>query len=272
VRPSWLAASLPGDLSARIEGIPVMMHSAPTEPPVLSREELLPLLATMLRIRTFEEAIEWLFLDGRVPGFVHLYTGEEAVAAGVCAALRPDDYVTSTHRGHGHAIAKGVALDRMAAELLGKRDGVCRGKGGSMHVADFRLGILGANGIVGGGLGLATGAALSARLRGTDQVAVCFFGDGAANKGTFHEALNLAAIRALPVVFVCENNQYAQFTGVEYALSVPDAIDVAGVEAYYKNGLLLISIPKVEHVQPRKSYRDLSPSARMTIAAISLSE
>lgn len=187
-----------------------------------SRELLRSILTTMVRIRTFEETMEELYKTGRVPGFLHLYIGEEAIAAGVCAALRPDDYITSTHRGHGHAIAKGARLDRMAAELLGKATGTCRGKGGSMHVADFGKGMLGANGIVGGGFGIAVGAALSATLRGTGQVAVCFFGDGAANKGTFHEALNFAAIRRLPAIFVCENNQFAQFTTVKYDLPVPD--------------------------------------------------
>ncbi len=147
----------------------------------------------------------------------------------MCAALRDDDYLTSTHRGHGHAIAKGMTMDALMAELYGKVTGACRGRGGSMHVADFSLGMLGANGIVGGGFGIAAGAALSARLRGTDQVAACFFGDGAINKGTFHEALNFAALHDLGVVYVCENNQYAQFTARERTTSVDDlAVRAAG--------------------------------------------
>jgi len=176
----------------------------------------------MVRIRVFEERISELFLAGKLPGFVHTYIGQEAIAAGVCAALRDDDYITSTHRGHGHAIAKGLGPDRIMAELYGKATGACSGRGGSMHVADFSLGMLGANGIVGGGFGIAAGAALSARYRGTDQVAVCFFGDGGINKGSFHEALNFAAVQNLGAVFVCENNQYAQFTDRARTTSVTD--------------------------------------------------
>lgn len=188
----------------------------------VARETALEIHRTMVRIRVFESRVEQLFLAGKLPGFVHTYLGEEAIAAGVCAVLRDDDYITSTHRGHGHAIAKGMTTDVLMAELYGKETGVCRGRGGSMHVADFSLGMLGANGIVGGGFGIATGAALSAKYRGTDQVTVCFFGDGAINKGTFHEALNFAAVHRLPVVFVCENNQYAQFTAQSKTTSVDD--------------------------------------------------
>ena len=177
---------------------------------------------TMVRIRLFEERVQELFLARKLPGFVHVYLGEEAVAAGVCAALRPDDYITSTHRGHGHAIAKGVGLDRLMAELYGKETGVCCGRGGSMHVADFGLGMLGANGIVAAGCGIATGAGLSALYRGSGQVAACFFGDGGINKGAFHEAMNFAAVKRLPVVFVCENNRYAQYTAFERTTSVQD--------------------------------------------------
>ena len=177
---------------------------------------------TMVRIRVFESRVEELFKAGRLPGFVHTYLGQEAIAAGVCAVLGRDDYITSTHRGHGHAIAKGIELGPIMAELYGKETGTCRGRGGSMHVADFSVGMLGANGIVGGGLGIAAGAALSARYRGTDQVAVAFFGDGGINKGTFHEALNFAATHRLGVVYVCENNQYAQFTSRLRTTSVED--------------------------------------------------
>ena len=167
---------------------------------------------TMLRIRKFEDKIEALVFDGKLGGFVHQYTGEEAVATGVCTALTDLDYITSTHRGHGHLIAKGGDLNLMMAELFGKQTGYCKGKGGSMHIADLDLGILGANGIVGGGPPLATGAGLSCWYRGTDQVSVCFFGDGASNQGTTHEAMNLASLKKLPVVFVAENNQFGEFT------------------------------------------------------------
>ena len=162
----------------------------------------------MKRIREFESKAKELFADGRIPGFVHLYIGEEAVATGVCANLEDRDYITSTHRGHGHIVAKGGDLKVMMAELYGKETGYCKGKGGSMHIADASKGILGANGIVGAGHNIAVGAGLSASVRGTDQVCACFFGDGSTNQGTFHEAMNLAAIWKLPVIFVCENNNY----------------------------------------------------------------
>jgi len=188
----------------------------------LDFDQAMALHRTMVRIRVFESRVQELFAQGKLPGFVHTYVGEEAIAAGVCAQLRSDDYITSTHRGHGHAIAKGVSLRALMAELYGKETGVCKGRGGSMHVADFSLGMLGANGIVGGGFGIAAGAGLSARCRETDQVAVCFFGDGGINKGTFHEALNFAAVHQLPVVYVCENNEYAQFTAASRTTSVED--------------------------------------------------
>jgi TPP-dependent pyruvate/acetoin dehydrogenase alpha subunit len=195
-------------LTATIEGI--------------ERQDLLDLHRTMVRIRVFESRVEELFSEGKLPGFVHTYLGEEAIAAGVCGQLHEDDYITSTHRGHGHAIAKGMSPRALMAELYGKVDGACQGRGGSMHVADFSLGMLGANGIVGGGFGIAAGAALSAVYRDTGQVAVCFFGDGGSNKGTFHEALNFASVHRLPVVYVCENNEYAQFTAAGRTTSVKD--------------------------------------------------
>ena len=188
----------------------------------VEQSEALALHRTMVLIRVFESRVEELFKAGKLPGFVHTYLGEEAIAAGLCGQLRPDDYITSTHRGHGHAIAKGMSPAALMAELYGRAEGACRGRGGSMHVADFSLGMLGANGIVGGGFGIAAGAALSARHRGTDQVAVCFFGDGGINKGTFHEALNFASVHRLGVVYVCENNQYAQFTSRSRTTSVED--------------------------------------------------
>lgn len=172
----------------------------------------LELYRRMLLIRRFEEQVDDLYRSARMPGLAHLYIGEEAVAVGVCAALRRDDYITSTHRGHGHCLAKGAAVDRMFAELLGKADGYCRGKGGSMHIADQERGNLGANAIVGGSAGIATGAALSAQKRGTDQVAVCFFGDGALGQGLVYEAMNMASLWKLPVIYVCENNLYGEYT------------------------------------------------------------
>ena len=174
----------------------------------------------MLLTRHFDERVGRLFQEGRLAGSTHLYVGEEAIAAGVIAHLRRDDYITSTHRGHGHCIAKGGDLKLMFAELLGRRDGYCKGKGGSMHIADITFGHLGANGIVGGGLTIATGAALACKYRHTDQVAVCFFGEGAVNIGPFHESLNLAQLWKLPVIYVCENNLYGMSTHLAGAASV----------------------------------------------------
>jgi pyruvate dehydrogenase E1 component alpha subunit len=183
---------------------------------------------TMVSIRAFEERVSKEFAAGNIPGFVHLYIGEEATATGACAVLREDDFITSTHRGHGHLIAKGGSPDRMMAELYGRETGYCKGKGGSMHIADTDLGILGANGIVGAGVTLAAGAGLSARLRGTDQVVVCFLGDGASNRGTFHEGINLAAVWQLPVVYVIENNLYAEKTRIADTYRLPDLSGRAG--------------------------------------------
>jgi pyruvate dehydrogenase E1 component alpha subunit len=183
----------------------------------------------MIRIRVLEEGIERHFLAGEIPGFAHLSIGQEAVAAGTCAALRRDDYIASTHRGHGHTLAKGAEMRTMLAELFARSTGLCKGKGGSMHIADFSVGMLGANGVVAGGFGLVAGAALSAKLRGTDQVAVCFFGDGATNRGPFHENLNLAAVWDLPALFVLENNQYASTTSTAETMKIEDvAIRAAG--------------------------------------------
>jgi TPP-dependent pyruvate/acetoin dehydrogenase alpha subunit len=176
------------------------------------RDVALQLYETMQRIRCFEMAVVELFARGKIPGFLHTYVGEEAVAAGVCAVLRKDDYIISTHRGHGHLIAKGGRLDLMMAELFGRRTGYCKGKGGSMHIAEPDLGMLGANAIVGAGTVIINGAALTAQYLGTDQVAVAFFGDGASNTGAFHEAMNLASTWGLPTIFVCENNGYAEST------------------------------------------------------------
>ncbi len=181
----------------------------------------------MCEIRQFEDKVHDIFQTGVLPGFVHLYAGQEAVAVGVCAHLDDKDSITSTHRGHGHCIAKGCDLDGMMAEIYGKATGLCKGKGGSMHIADVEKGMLGANGIVGGGFPLAVGAALTAKTLNTDAVAVCFFGDGANNHGTFHEGINMAAIWKLPVIFVAENNGYAEATPFHYASSCTNIADRA---------------------------------------------
>ena len=178
----------------------------------LDREKALHFYRQMLRIRLFEEQVNQLYLSAKMPGLAHLYIGEEAIAVGVCEALRRDDYITSTHRGHGHCLAKGASVDRMFAELLGKAPGYCRGKGGSMHIADQETGNLGANAIVGGSAGIATGAAMSARMRGSGQVAVCFFGEGAFGQGLLYEVMNMASLWKLPILYVCENNQYNEYT------------------------------------------------------------
>ncbi len=186
----------------------------------IGAETLQDLYVTMRRIRAFEDKTADLFEEGVVKGTAHSYKGEEAIAAGVCEALRDDDIIASYHRGHGHCIAKGARIDRMMAELMGRQTGYCQGLGGSMHIADMELNIMGANGIVGAAMPLATGAGLAAKLQGTDRVAVAFFGDGASNQGVFHESLNLAAVWKLPVIFVCENNQYALSTSYRNTTSV----------------------------------------------------
>jgi len=187
---------------------------------ILGPEQLLRALRQMHLIRAFEEKAEALYALGRVHGTMHLYIGEEAIATGACLALRPDDCILSTHRGHGHCLAKGADVKRMMAEFMGKATGYCRGRGGSMHIADVETGNLGANGVVGGGLPMSTGVGLGLRMQGSDRLCVCFFGDGAANEGAFHEALNLAAIWKLPVVYICENNQYALSMPVQKGCAV----------------------------------------------------
>ncbi len=191
--------------------LPSQVEQAP-ELAEVSHDEWLRMYELMVKIRAFEEQVNELYLSGKMPGLAHLYIGQEAIAVGVCQALRPDDYITSTHRGHGHCLAKGASVDRMFAELLGKAPGYCHGKGGSMHIADPDSGNLGANAIVGGSTGIATGAALSAKMRGTDQVAVCFFGEGALGQGILYEVMNMASLWKLPVIYVCENNQYTEYT------------------------------------------------------------
>lgn len=204
------------------------------------------LLRQMIVIRAFEEKAEELYALGKIHGTMHLSIGMEASAVGAIAALRPDDYVLSTHRGHGHCIAKGADLDRMMAEFMGKETGYCRGRGGSMHIADVEGGNLGANGVVAGGIPIAVGVGLSQKMQRTGRVCLCFFGDGAANSGPFHEALNMAAIWTLPVVFVCENNQYAMSYPASKAFAIERIADRAAAygmpgEAVDGNDLLAVA-------------------------------
>ena len=193
----------------------------------MTRESLLQAYRTMRTIREFEERVHVDFATGEIPGFVHLYAGEEASATGICMHLNRDDYIASTHRGHGHCIAKGVDPIGMMAEIWGKRTGTCKGKGGSMHIADLEVGMLGANGIVGGGGPLICGTALASKLRGSNNVGVCFFGDGASNQGTIFEAMNLAAVWKLPVIFVGENNGYAEATASNFSVACENIADRA---------------------------------------------
>ncbi len=193
----------------------------------LSRETLIEVYRRMRTIRSFEEKLQELVAAGKVGGFMHLYAGQEAIAVGVCSHLSDDDLVGSTHRGHGHCIAKGVDVKAMMAELFGRVTGTNRGKGGSMHIADVDKGMLGANGIVGGGIPLVTGAALTAQVLGKDNVAVGFFGDGATNQGQFHESLTMASNWKLPVVYVCENNGFGEFTPTEFVVPVKDIVERA---------------------------------------------
>jgi acetoin:2,6-dichlorophenolindophenol oxidoreductase subunit alpha len=208
---------------------------APTELPAA---DLVALHRAMVRIRRVEERLSQLFADGEVPGFIHLSIGQEAIAAGVGAVLRRDDTVASTHRGHGHALAKGMALDAFFAEIMGRDTGICRGRGGSMHVADMAVGMLGANGIVGAGIPLVTGSALAHQVRGTGGVAVAFFGDGALAEGVLHESLNLAALWKLPALFVCENNGWSEFspTARQFTANVRDLARAFGIESEQVDG------------------------------------
>ena len=193
----------------------------------ISNETLLDLHRRMVRIRHFEETAGKMMEDGKIPGALHLYVGEEAIASGVMIHLSNEDQITSTHRGHGHLIAKGGEFDRMFAELFGRATGYCKGKGGSMHISNMDLGMLGANGIVGGGPPIAVGAAFSNKYRKTDNVACCFFGDGASNEGSFHEAANMASLYKLPVIFVCENNGYGEYTPQANHQAIVDVADRA---------------------------------------------
>ena len=229
----------------------------------IDKQRLIDMYTRMLLIRRFEERSSELLYAGELPGAVHSYIGEEAVAVGVCANLRSDDRITSTHRPHGHLIAKGGDLKLMMAELLGKKTGYCKGKGGSMHMADYSIGILGACAIVGAGLSIATGAALAAKLQRIDQVTVCFFGDGAANEGSFHESVNLASIWKLPVVYVCENNMYAVTTPVSYAIAVKDFADRAaayGIPGVVVDGQDVMAVYEATKVAVERARQGAGPS------------
>ncbi len=224
----------------------------------LSKESLLSLYRGMLLIRRFEERVAELFARGKLPGFVHLYIGEEAIAVGVCAVLRDNDFITSTHRGHGHLIAKGGDVAKMMAEIYGKSTGYCKGKGGSLHITDVSVGMLGANGIVCGGVPIAVGAAYgSAKIRGTDQVAVAFFGDGATSEGAFHEACNMASAWKLPAIFVCENNLYG--VGTRLGRVAPTEDLIARASGY---GMPAVSVDGNDVIAVREAAKEALARAR----------
>jgi pyruvate dehydrogenase E1 component alpha subunit len=213
----------------------------------VEKVKLIEMYRKLLELRKFEEKCWDLFSQNLIPGTIHLYLGQEAVAVGVCSNLNVDDYVQSTHRGHGHCLAKGARMDKMFAELMGKATGYCKGKGGSMHITDASVGLLGACGVVGSGIVMAPGAGLSAKLRGTDQVVVCFFGDGASNTGNFHEGINIAAAWDLPVIFVCENNLYAmgtKQTDVMKIKNVADRADSYGIPGVICDGNDVVDVYK----------------------------
>lgn len=222
------------------------------------------MLRKMLEIRLFEEKIEALFMKNLIGGTVHLYIGEEAVAVGACAALQKEDYIISNHRGHGHCIAKGADSRKMMAEILGKETGYCRGKGGSMHVSDIETGNLGANGIVGAGISIASGAALALKLQQRKQVVVCFFGDGAANTGSFHEGINLASVNSLPVVFVCENNCYAissSFSNTFCISNISDRAQSYGIPGISIDGMDVIGVYEaMQHAVDRARKGGVDPA------------
>ena len=229
----------------------------------LTQDQLLWIYDRMRLIREFENRASALFAAGKLPGFVHLYAGEEAIGVGIMANLTDRDFITSTHRGHGHCIAKGVEVNGMMAELYGKATGSCKGKGGSMHIADVDKGMLGANGIVGAGGPLACGPGLMAKVKGTDQVTICFFGDGAAEQGTMHESMNLASIWKLPVIFVCENNGYAESTPVHYHSASKDIADRAtayNMSGFTVNGTDVFAVYEAAHEAVARARRGEGPT------------
>ncbi|WP_112323019.1 thiamine pyrophosphate-dependent dehydrogenase E1 component subunit alpha [Oceanibium sediminis] len=213
-------------------------------PAKTNTDDYLRMYRQMVRIRTFEDNANQLYLSAKMPGLTHMYSGEEAVAVGICEALTDDDRITSTHRGHGHCVAKGAEFKAMFCELLGKEEGYCRGKGGSMHIADQGHGNLGANAIVGGSMGIATGSALRAKLLGHDDVTVCFFGDGATAQGLMYEVMNMAALWKLPVIYACENNGYSEYTKTEEiaAGSITARAEAFGIEAHQVDGQDVLAV------------------------------
>ena len=217
---------------------------SPAKPKKSNANDYLRMFTQMARIRAFEDQANQLYLSAKMPGLTHMYSGEEAVAVGICEALRVSDKITSTHRGHGHCVAKGAEFKEMFCELLGKEEGYCRGKGGSMHIADQSNGNLGANAIVGGSMGIATGAAFSAKLLGTDDVTVCFFGDGATAQGLLYEVMNMAALWHLPVIYACENNGYSEYTKTEEiaAGSITARAEAFGIEAHTVDGQDVLAV------------------------------
>lgn len=229
----------------------------------LTQDQLLWIYDRMRLIREFENRASALFAAGKLPGFVHLYAGEEAIGVGIMVNLTDRDFITSTHRGHGHCIAKGVEVNGMMAELYGKATGSCKGKGGSMHIADVDKGMLGANGIVGAGGPLACGPGLMAKVKCTDQVTICFFGDGAAEQGTKHESMNLASIWKLPVIFVCENNGYAESTPVHYHSASKDIADRAtayNMPGFTVNGTDVFAVYEAAHEAVARARRGEEPT------------
>jgi pyruvate dehydrogenase E1 component alpha subunit len=231
--------------------------------PSVRKEQLSQMYRKMLEIRLFEEKVFDLYGQNLVPGTIHLYAGEEAVAVGVCSNLDKDDYITSTHRGHGHCIAKGADLKRTMAEILGKKTGYCKGKGGSMHIADFGVGMLGATAVVGAGLPIAVGAALSSKLRKTSQIVACFFGEGASNQGTFHESINVASVWSLPVVFVCENNMYAMGTRQSRIMNIENIADRAaayGIPGAIVDGNDVLAVYEVARKAFERARTGLGPT------------
>lgn len=212
-----------------------------------NREDYLRMYRQMVRIRAFEDNANQLYLSAKMPGLTHMYSGQEAVAVGICEALTPDDKITSTHRGHGHCVAKGAEFKEMFCELLGKEEGYCRGKGGSMHIADQANGNLGANAIVGGSMGIATGAALSAKRLGKSDVTVCFFGDGATAQGLLYEVMNMAALWNLPVIYACENNGYSEYTRTDEiaAGSITARAEAFGIESHQVDGQDVLAVNKL---------------------------
>jgi TPP-dependent pyruvate/acetoin dehydrogenase alpha subunit len=224
----------------------------------LTKNDLLSIYEKMYTIRKFEESTVKYYAQGQIPGFVHLYIGEEAISSGVCAALNKDDYITSTHRGHGHLIAKGGDINKMMAELFAKSTGYCKGKGGSMHISDLNIGIMGSNGIVGAGFSIAAGVGVAAKMRDAGQVCVCFFGDGATNRGTFHESSNMASVFKLPIIYVCENNSYGISANVKNIMHISDI--AARASSYGMPGIKIDGNNAIEVYNTAKSAIDLARS------------